>query len=162
MLHKDGLYSFLKSWLDTNGTVSGDCLNYTIRDTTENNIYITTYVTYNATYDGIYLATGTYVDGYVTLLMLEIPKKITDSFEFDFGFANENDPVLKFKGKIVAKDFTTNSPIPCENYSGDEALRTNAINVARNSFHNVLIFGNEFLKNNIGLTIEDIGFTSFL
>lgn len=156
---QDGkVFEYFKSFIKSKGTVDGDCVQFR-QATTNNSVYS---ITYYPADDLIYMSNirPGKQSGDTYCFMLKITANM-NKYQYTTVYAEGNYQTIT-QGFIIPKDYTTNSPLPAESYSGDSKNRNTILELNRIASYDLLEYMEMYLEYlGAGITIADLGFTSF-
>lgn len=144
---KSHAYEYLVMWVKKNGEVNGSDVRCSYENGQE-----TASVGYNAKYDYVYLSSGGYYGekfyfGWVAL----------DTYDYSVEYGEQ-----ELNGVLNVDEYSKNSPIPYEGYSGDSNDKYRYIEFSRECLIELMDFLVWFLREeNIGITVADLGFKAY-
>lgn len=148
----DHAYEYLMEWVKENGEVDGSYVSFEYYDNSGDNP-IRYSLTYSAEFDNITVDVSEYFQDDFFHSSLHL-----DDYFYGTSFLD-----CKVFGYIDAANFTANSPIVCKQYEGDESLKWDMVELARLSVNDLLCWLDWCLEAyNIGITIQDLGFYSYV
>lgn len=142
----------LKEYILENGEAKGSFTNIYWYDK-----YNTNSISYDANENVVYFSYAETLDnGEIVYTEIVLNKSFNHKFYCDYAKQSE------MRGYINAKTFNKNSPLGCDDYSGDPAKREMFIDDTRM----IIVYLLEEVKArliemNVGVSISDIGFISF-
>ena len=147
MVDKSHAYEYLVEWVKENGTVDGSYIAYIYSNGGE--IYK---LGYDAQYDYIYVSKSYVYDGDFVYSNLSL-----DSYSYLVALGE-----LELFGYLSASSFTSTSPITWVEYEGDPSLKYDFVEYSRLALGQLVEWLDWLLETrNIGISISDLGFTSF-
>jgi hypothetical protein len=143
-------YDYLTQWIKRNGKVDGAYVEYLYRkDDTQYSL------SYSAKWD--YLYVSSYEDTGDRTLFTSVHLD-----EFYYGMTWEDYERIDINGFLSAGEFTRNSPLAYEEYTGQDSYKHDFIELARLSINDLLQWLEWMLKKeNIGITLSDLGFSAY-
>lgn len=162
----NGIYAHLKDWVLKNGKVNGDYVSYSRTSDTYggygNADFSLTY--WNDTEKLEFCLHSPSNDTYSHNFFIYIPKVYNGSYDYISSYYYRSNGVSKYesKGLIEASVFTKNYPLKSTSYSGAADRQNSFLEESREGICDALDCLGQFLKKeNIGYTLEDLGFTKF-
>ena len=158
---KSHSYEYLLEWLKQNGEASGD--HVSIYEYKKNYQYQYG-ISYNGSADYMYVFFADYCEEGVDADNWYFNIKLNGKNNvFEFYSAYGYKPTLCSSiGTINGKTYTDNSPISCDNYSGDSSVKVDFMESSRLGINVALEFLNNFLEKNVPqITLADLGFEVF-
>lgn len=165
-MDKDNLFSYLKSYVLQKGNPNGEYIIYPFMiDYLGNNLTRTIMLAYCATNESLYFCNCQQItEDFDFITYLYIPKEYSTMYEYSgnlFNTVESNTPIY-CTGKISAKDFTKNTPIPCSYFSGNEEYRLTIMDSTRDGLNYLIECIDTFhTEYETGYTLNDMGFNSF-
>ena len=147
IVDKSHAYEYLMTWIKQEGTANGTHIS--ISYPYGNDILA---LSYSATYDYLYISSSGYTDDLYAFNSLAL-----DNFYYGVTVGSS-----EMCGYIDATTFTSNSPITYTRYTGPEAKKHEMAELARLSIDRLVDWLKWFLDAyNVGITVYDLGFTSY-
>lgn len=162
----DGLYTYLKNWVISNGTVNGDYVAYSVTSDTYGG-YNTE--NFNFTYwndsGKLEFCLHCPLDAtYSHAFYIYIPKSYNGNYEYISSYYYRDNGESKYEstGVIEASVFTKNYPLKSSNYYGSAERQNSFLEESREGICDLLDCIGQFLKKqNTGYTLSDLGFNKF-
>ena len=165
---KQNVYPYLVNWILENGETDG---NYCTIETIDDEYRYT--INYDKKYETVTLNVNIYqksTDDYFFYTSLAIPK-ISDKYTYYSSLTNvsKNSFAWKYSGTIDCHSFTENTPLSYDSFYSDifsspdnNNLETTRINLILDLINTERVFTGEINGfQNSGISIDDLGFTSF-
>lgn len=164
LIDKSHTFDYLVSWVLKHGTTSADMCKMETEDGYG--------IAYNASYNSIHFAwSGTGgTNGNLFLYIGIVIDKISPSYYYSATMGDLLDSSIKYydmSGYIEPKNFTKNSPLPCNTFESAYYEKYETLEIIREGVGDVLESADRILKGDngrypdSGLTIADFGFTAF-
>ena len=147
-IDKTHSYEYLIAWVIKNGAVQDSAIECVI-DKFSNAKYS---ISYSTQFNNLTVNYISETNGNVAFASIHL-----DSYFYGFSFLDN-----KILGYLDARNYTKDSSISYSSYEGLERDKDSMLNLAKTSV-NVLIESLKYflLSNNIGITVADLGFTSY-
>ena len=159
---------YLINWVSNNGTVNGQYSEIAFKD--QDNGYEYT-ITYDKQNKGILFTMNYTTSNYFRHTSIVITE-ISNSYYYGHLVSDLSNGLcaIDFSGYIDCATFTKNTPLTYDSYESDIGSKVNnsELSIARNNITLLLIIVEGLLSgefgspNNSGLTLKDLGFTSFM
>lgn len=149
VVDKEHAYEYLVEWVKNNGEVDGSDVKLIYQD---GDRFI---VNYSAQYDNLSVIASCFYEGEFLFSSIQL-----DSFYYGVTYGNNKEYDLN--GYLKASQFTPSSPISYVKYTGDESLKFDYIEFARETLVELVDRFVWFLEEkDIGITVGDLGLTSY-